>query len=154
MTQTNEEPTNQERAGKHAGGRPTLYKPEYCDLAKEFMGQGFSLTAFAGEIDVSRETVYAWERGIPEFSDAIKVARAKRVGFLEVDLLNAESGPKVTSRIFALKNACADEWSDKVVQQHQGPNGGPVEYRNLDKLTDDDLRVLQAIQMKLGDGGS
>ena len=36
---------------------------------------------------------------------------------------------------------------------HSGPNGGPVEYRNLDKLTDDELRVLQAIQTKLGDGG-
>jgi uncharacterized protein (DUF433 family) len=33
---------------------------------------------------------------------------------------------------------------------HSGPNGGPVEYRNLDKLTDDELRVLQAIQTKLG----
>lgn len=101
-------------------GRPSLYKPEYCDLAKEFMGKGFSLTAFAGEIGVSRDTVYAWEKEIPAFSDAIKVARAKRVGFLEVGLLGAESGPQVTSRIFALKNACADEWREKQDVEHSG----------------------------------
>ena len=109
-----------ENDAKRPVGRPSLYKPEYCALAKEFMGQGFSLTAFAGHIDVSRETVYAWEREIPAFSDAIRVARAKRVGFLEIGLLNAENGPQVTSRIFALKNACADEWREKQDVEHTG----------------------------------
>jgi len=32
---------------------------------------------------------------------------------------------------------------------HSGPNGGPIEYRNLEKLTDDELRAAIAIQRKL-----
>ncbi len=110
-----------------AGGRPTKYVDTYCNEVKDFMGQGYSLTAFAGEIGVSRETVYEWERTIPEFSDAVKTARAKRTGFLEKDLLNnTMAGPQVTARIFALKNACAAEWREKQDIEMTGKDGAPL----------------------------
>lgn len=116
-------------APKGPGGRPTKYKDEYCREIVNIMAEGFSLTAAAAELGLSRETVYAWERDgeHPEFSDAVKVARAKRTLKLERDLLSAEAGPVVTSRIFALKNACPSEWADKVVNEHSGPSGGPIE---------------------------
>jgi DNA-binding XRE family transcriptional regulator len=95
-------------------GRPTLYKEAYCEEAISYMGLGYSLTAFAGEIGVSRETVYEWERSIPEFSDAIKKARAKRVWALEKKLLTAAASSEVTTAIFSLKNACPSEWRDKI----------------------------------------
>lgn len=117
-------------APKHPGGRPTKYKPAYCQEIVELMGQGFSLTAAAAELGISRETAYAWEREIPEFSDAVKLARGKRTLKLERDLLSASDGPTVTSRIFALKNACADEWREKVTQEQTGANGGPIEMVN------------------------
>ena len=104
-------------------GRPTKYRPEYCQQVKDFMATGKSLTAYAGYIDVSRETVYEWERSIPAFSDAVKTARAKRVNALEDDLLQME-GSKITARIFALKNACPDEWREKQQVEHTDPSGG------------------------------
>jgi hypothetical protein len=141
---------------KHPGGRPTLYKPEYCARVEEEMAKGFSLTAIAGTIGVCRATINVWKAEYPEFLEAVNRAMAKRL--LEWETIGLKiaregGGPgSATLVIFGLKNAGGDEWSDKTIQQHQGPNGGPVEYRNLDKLTDDELRVLQAIQMKLGDG--
>jgi transposase len=103
---------------KHPGGRPTLYSPEYIDKAIEYMALGYSITAFAGHIRVSRETVYEWARVHPEFSDALKIARSARVNQLECDLLSAESNPMVTSRIFALKNACPEEWREKIENEN------------------------------------
>jgi hypothetical protein len=95
-------------------GRPTKYRPEYADLVMSYMGQGYSLTAFAGHIQVSRECVYEWERAIPEFSDAVKAARAMRVNHLEGGLLSGDAaGPQITARIFALKNAAPEEWRDR-----------------------------------------
>jgi len=94
-------------------GRPTKYDPAYCAMVEEIMGQGFSLTAFAGHIGVSKETVYQWARQHPEFSDAVTRARPKRLAHLERQLLAGETGPKVTAFMFALKNADADEWRDK-----------------------------------------
>jgi hypothetical protein len=42
------------------------------------MGQGFSLTAFAGSISVARSTINEWMAANPEFSEAARVGQAKR----------------------------------------------------------------------------
>lgn len=96
-----------------AGGRPTLYKPNYGEEMISLMAMGLSLTAAAAELGFHRDTIYAWEAAHPEFSDALKLARGKRVLSLERGLLEAKDGPTVTSRIFALKNADREEWRDK-----------------------------------------
>lgn len=101
-------------------GRPSKYDPAYCDQLIEFMGLGFSLTAFAGEISVARSTINEWMGEHPEFSEATKIGQAKRTQRLEGTLLAGESGPKVTAHIFALKNADPEGWRDKVVQEHEG----------------------------------
>ena len=103
-----------------AAGRPTKYDPKFCEVAIEFMGQGFSKTALAGHIGVSRDTLHEWASVNPRFSDAIKIAVTGRVLKLETDLLGADSGPVVTSRIFALKNAAPDEWRDKPEEKETG----------------------------------
>lgn len=61
---------------KHPGGRPTDYRPEYCDCVIEWGRDGKSRTWIATEINVHRDTLYEWERQHPEFSDAM--ARAKQ----------------------------------------------------------------------------
>jgi hypothetical protein len=116
---------------KNPGGRPTKYQPEYCEAIVEFMGQGYSKTAFAGSIGVSRDTLLEWAKGYPEFSGAVKQGEAARTRFLEMELLSADTGPRVTSRIFALKNACPDEWRDKQEHAHTGASGGPIETRQV-----------------------
>lgn len=57
---------------KHPGGRPTKYKPEYCNAAIEHMKQGGSIEELALVIDVHKDTIYEWAKVHPEFSDAIK----------------------------------------------------------------------------------
>lgn len=101
-------------------GCPPKYKPEYCQQVIDFMGKGYSLTAFAGHIKVARETIYDWERRYPDFSDAIKKARAARLSALEEVLLKATNSHTVTARIFALKNAAPSEWRDRHDVEHSG----------------------------------
>jgi hypothetical protein len=84
------------------------------------MGQGYSLTAFAGEIGHAWSTLHLWMQEHPEFSDAVKRGQAARTKCLEFGLLSADQGPRVTARIFALKNAAPDEWRDKTEQQLSG----------------------------------
>lgn len=103
--------------------RPSKYNPSYCNEIIETMATGYSLTAFAGVIGVCRDTLNEWQREYPEFSDAVKVAKAKRTLALEGDLLKAESGPLVTSRIFALKNAAPEEWRDRKEYDHSSSDG-------------------------------
>lgn len=115
-------------------GRPTKYDEALCEKAVAFMAEGYSLTALAGEFDVSRDTVYEWQQQHEEFSDAIKRGRAKGARFWENKLRSAESSPQVTSSIFALKNRAADDWRDKVDHEMSGPNGGPIETKDASTL--------------------
>lgn len=101
-------------------GRPTKYREAYCNEVIETMATGLSLTAFAGDIGVSRDTVNEWQHVYPEFSDAVKVGKAKRTLALERGMFAADNGPQVTARIFALKNADPDEWREKREVQHSG----------------------------------
>lgn len=103
-------------------GRPTKYDPAYCEQAIEYMGQGYSLTAFAGHILVSRDTIYEWERAELEFSDAIKTARAAAASWWEERLRSIALGGEgnATATLFGLKNRVADEWRDKTEQAIDG----------------------------------
>jgi hypothetical protein len=94
-------------------GRPTLYRPEYCQRAIEFMGQGYSVTALAGHLGVTKNAVYEWMTAHRDFGDAINRGRAARVAALEAKLLTTSQGVGVTAAIFALKNADPDEWQDR-----------------------------------------
>lgn len=131
---------------KHPGGRPTKYKDTFPAEIISLMSEGLSLTAAAASIGICRETAYAWEREIPEFSDAVKLGRAKRTLKLERDLMAAETSPIVTSRIFALKNACAAEWREKIETDHTSSDGTmtPKSTVNLNGLSDAALAELVA----------
>lgn len=51
-------------------GRPTEYKPEYCQELIEFMGKGYSQEAFCGHVKISKQTLYNWYDEYPDFLDA------------------------------------------------------------------------------------
>lgn len=100
-------------------GRPSEYRPEYCEAVIEYMGQGYSLTAFAGSIRVARDTVYEWVKAHREFSDAVSRARGARVAALETKLLRSRKGAETSASIFALKNADPVEWRDVKHTEHK-----------------------------------
>jgi hypothetical protein len=116
---------------RHPGGRPTKYDPAYCEEMIDFMGQGYSLTAWAGQIGVSRATVNNWAEANPEFLEALHVAKAKRLMFWEQTAINVAAkgtgGPGAASVItFGLKNMGGDEWSDTTKTELTGKDGAPL----------------------------
>jgi len=99
-------------------GRPSEYKPEYCDLVIDKMAEGLSLSGFAGFIKVSKSAVYEWMTEHRDFGDAVSRARMARVHRLEVKLLSANKGAQTSAAIFALRNADPTEWRDVRSVQH------------------------------------
>lgn len=123
---------------KHAGGRPSSYKPEYCERLISLMSQGFSLMASCGELGFTKQTAHNWAALNPEFFDAIALGHAKRSMFLEKRGLVAESGPAVTYVLKALPNCNPDEFRDKSNIEHSGTI-------DLSGPADDAKRKLAAI---------
>jgi hypothetical protein len=57
-------------------GRPSTYKPEYCEAVIEMGRKGYSVVEMAAEIGVGRTTLERdWPSDHPEFSQAMTHAR-------------------------------------------------------------------------------
>jgi hypothetical protein len=129
-------------------GRPTDYTPELGELILAKMEEGLSLTAAAAELGLVRSTVYLWAEKHPELMDAIKLGQGKRTNFLERRLLRAESGPVVTSSIFALKNSAPDEWREKVTTEHD------VTDKAAEALKLDDVALARRVAFLMAKGAA
>lgn len=106
------------------GGRPSKYDPVFCDAVVEYCATGASLTSFAAEIDVCRDTITEWANQHEEFSLAVKRAKAKCAAWWEQNARNAAMGANkdanATLCIFGLKNMAAEDWREKQEVQHSG----------------------------------
>jgi len=120
-------------------GRPSKYDPAFCDVAREFLPQGYSLVGLAGEIGVSERTIYEWAEVHPEFSQAIKDGQAGAARWWEDRLRDIVQGGdgNATAAIFGLKNRSRTQWADINRTEHTGSEGGPIKTEDVtprDKL--------------------
>jgi hypothetical protein len=92
---------------------PTDYNPQFCADVVAVMGEGFSLTAFAGAINASRQMLNAWIAHHPAFAAAVERGRAARTRALETQFLTAGTGAKVAAHVFALRNAAPEDWRER-----------------------------------------
>ena len=58
-----------------AGGRPTIYRAENAEIARNACMLGATNDALAERFEVSPRTVDSWIATIPEFSDAVRQGR-------------------------------------------------------------------------------
>jgi transposase len=130
-------------------GRPSKYHPNYCDEIINFMATGYSVTAFAGSILVSRSTVYKWADEHPDFSDALNIGQARSSVWWENCLQNtAMTGQgNATAAIFGLKNRVAYEWRDKRELDMSSTDGSmsPKAALDMSKLSPEALAEIVAL---------
>lgn len=73
-------------------GRPSKYKPEYCQGIIDHMSKGLSFETYGAVVGVDRDTLYEWGKVHPAFSDAIKAAKEKGQLFWETVGMTGMSG--------------------------------------------------------------
>ena len=123
-------------------GRPTKYKPEYCDHLIAQMGKGFSMTAVAGSMGVAKSTLFYWAQNYPDFSDALKKGEAVRLLFWEERLVNDGGTPAAT--IFALKNCGPEEWRDRKLLDHTSSDASMTPKLNVAVLSKEEAEAGMA----------
>ena len=131
-------------------GRPTLYRPEYCEMIQDFMAKGYSLGAFAGSIGVGRTTLDKWKAAHPEFADAWEIGQAKaqmkweqRMADVADGKNDARGAPVLVT--FALRNMGRKDFPD--TKTIAGDPEAPIKHEHrLDtsKLSTETLRELMA----------
>lgn len=125
-------------------GRPSKYEPSYCDAIVAHCEDGSSLSSFAASINVARSTLNEWGEQHPEFSEAIKIAKAKVAAWYDKTARNvaANGGGNAALCIFGLKNFDELDFRDKQEYEHSGPGGGPIQITDMTRLSDDELHAI------------
>lgn len=139
---------------KRGKGRPTKYNPKFCEDVIEYMSQGYSATAAAGYIGVSRSTLYKWADENPDFSDALKTGQVKAALWWETVARGIAVGQdgNATIAIFGLKNRAQDDWRDRkeVAAEHSGKIETQVTAQDLAqylaKLSPEQRTALEALR--------
>ena len=114
------------------GGRPTLYKPEFCDVAVEMGAQGKSLAQIAAACGVARITLWEWVDKHPEFAGAIARARDLALSWWEeqahVGMWESPEGARLNPQLWSRSMAARfpDAYRESKKLEHTGANGGPV----------------------------
>ena len=126
-------------------GRPTLYRPEYAELAKNLCEKGATDMELAQEFGVNVGTIYSWKHSQPEFFKALvdgkdacddRVERSlyqRAVGYsfnsekiyqFQGQIIRADTiehvPPDPGAQMSWLKNRRGDKWRDKTEVEHTG----------------------------------
>lgn len=117
-----------------ATGRPTKYKPEYCQLLLEHCEKGLSFEAFAGVVRVCVDTLLEWANKHPEFSLAKKEASALSRLFWERLGIRIAAGQLKNANaavyIFNMKNRF--KWRDRWNDEDGDTEGEPLIIKRAD----------------------
>ena len=157
---------------KHAGGRPTKYKPEYCDMIvdyfrrepvtvlykKEYNRDGSlkcetpittatefpTFQGFADSIDVNDDTLVEWAKVYDGFSASY--ARAKQLQH-QIWLINSMDN-RYNSQFAQFFGANCLGYKNK--SEITGANGGPIQLAAVDysRLTTTELEELEIMASK------
>lgn len=135
-------------------GRPSSYKPEFVGQAKRLCQIGATDADLAVFFEVEVRTIQRWKHEHPEFCHSLKAGKTdaddrverslyhRAVGYVQPAVkifmpagadapvyapFEEQVAPDTTAAIFWLKNRRPEQWRDKTIQEHSGPNGGPIE---------------------------
>jgi hypothetical protein len=107
-------------AKKHPGGRPSKYKPEYCEQAYKFCLLGCTDVELSDFFGITERTLNRWKHDHSEFCQSLKDGKENADNEVAQSLYNKAVGGDTTAMIFWLKNRRKAQWRDKQEHEHSG----------------------------------
>lgn len=138
--------------GKHPGGRPTKYRPEFCDTIIEVGETGGWLSEMAEACDVARSTIDEWAANHPEFSEALTRAKQKAQAWFERAGRNGLTNKTFNAPLWTaqMKARHRDEYSDRAHVDLTSSDGSMTPKG----VPDDIAAALDALAGKITSGTS
>ena len=103
-------------------GRPTKYKPEYCELVLELANQGHSKASICRQLNVDWNTWDNWERNFPDFLNTTRRAKQLSLGWWEDQGKTGIWSRDFNAQAYSLqiRNRFPDQWRDKIDVESSG----------------------------------
>ncbi len=136
---------------KRPVGRPSKYKPEYCDIVLALGKEGYSVAEIAAHFEVDKASLYRWQQEDENF--ALSMARAKS---FEQAWFEREARSNMKNRDFnanlwyrSAASRFRDDYTERKETQLTGANGGAVQVEtkavDTDALSADQRNALREL---------
>lgn len=104
-------------------GRPTVYKPEFCQLAIDIMKKGGAKCEVAAAMYVSEDTFYKWVKKYPDFSEAVSIGQSLSEAYWTKlgrdNVITKFKGDSLNAGVYGLHMKNRFNWSDKNKTTHE-----------------------------------
>lgn len=106
-------------------GRPTAYRPKFCETVVELGRQGKSKAQIAAALDVSRLTLDNWAAEHPEFLNAMTHARDLALSWWEDQAQQGLTAERFQASLWSRSMAARfpDDYREKAAVEHSGNVG-------------------------------
>lgn len=98
-------------------GRPTDYKPEYCEQVIELGKQGKSLAQMCANFDISRQTIDNWANAHPDFLEALSRAKVHAQAFWEDEGFKGMTSDKFNAAVW--KKSMEARFREDYTERHE-----------------------------------
>ena len=145
---------------KRPVGRPSMYRPEYCDVAIEIGKRGGGPNDIACELGVLRESLYDWAKVHQEFSTALRIAKQHEQKWWEnkgIEGLGADRFNAVVWKV-SMQARFRDDYTERKVTELTGKDGGAIQTEtkmaiDASKLDPEAREALRAAALAALDKG-
>ena len=145
---------------KRPVGRPSMYRPEYCELAIEIGKRGGGPNDIACEIGVLRENLYEWAKVHPEFLTALKQAKQHEQKWWENKGIEGLGADKFNAMVWkvSMQARFRDDYTERKVTELTGKDGGAIQTEtkmaiDASKLDPEAREALRAAALAALDKG-
>jgi transposase len=117
---------------KNLGGRPTLYREEYCERVVELGRVGKSIEQIAADIGVSTRVLFDWRDKHEKFLHALEYAKELEQTWWEDQaqayMVETHQGPKLNASLWSRSMAARfpKKYRESVKQEITGADGAPL----------------------------
>lgn len=135
---------------KRPVGRPSKYKPEYCERVLELAKEGLGWVDYAAEFEVDRVTLYDWAEAHEDFSTALRRAKILEQKWWEAAGRNGLGAERFNALVWktSMQARFRDDYTERKVQEHTGANGGAIKHEHQSKLDLSGLNEDQRDQLR------
>ena len=102
-------------------GRPTKYKPEFCNLVVEWGRQGKSKAWICAELEIVDQTYRNWCEVHPDFLEAMELSTKKAQQWWEDAGQNGMIGKSIDASIYSRSMAARfpNDWRESVKTENE-----------------------------------
>ena len=130
---------------KRPVGRPSKYRPEFCELIIELAKKGAGWAEWAIACGVDRPTLYYWGEQHPEFLTALSRAKIHEQAWWEREGRSGMRADKFNALVWktSMQARFRDDYTERKETALTGADGGAIKMETTQKL---DTSVLDPEQ--------